>query len=268
MYLEYKYLISTIDFKKIKSEMLPYLILDSNADKKTKKEYTVRSVYFDTLQWRYYFEKIEGIKIRKKVRIRAYDDYSENKLVFLEIKRKNENYVSKNRATLFLDNLEKLFTTRNVEEYIISRGENGEAKEDAKKFLFYLNSEKLKPTILITYDREPYSYKFDKSLRITFDKNLRFLTSVNHYNLFEEGKLQPALKNKVIIEVKFSHPYPHWLSNIFTRYSLQRKAISKYTICLDTDKDFNPSSNYKKLALSNSSSLQFSMKNNITGQDD
>jgi SPX domain protein involved in polyphosphate accumulation len=268
MHLEYKYLISANVFEQVKNEMLPYLVLDSNADNKTRKEYTVRSIYYDTQQYQYYFEKIEGIKTRKKVRIRAYNDYSNNKIVFLEIKRKNENYVSKNRAALLLDDLEKLLAKRNVEKYIISSNENGKAVEDANKFLFYYNSENLKPTILVTYEREPYFYKFDSSLRITFDKNLRFQTSANDYNLFEERNLQPALIGKVIIEVKFNNPYPHWLLNIFNRYSLQRKAISKYTVCLDTDKDFNSSSKFKKFALSNSSRVQLSIRKNITGQDD
>lgn len=264
MHLEYKYLIPVSLFLEIKHEMLPFIELDLYANNGKNNQYTVRSIYFDDFQYKYYFEKIEGIKIRKKLRIRAYDDYTEEKIVFLEIKRKNDNYVYKNRAKIFFCDIEKFIISRDTESYILFSNGN-KATDNADKFLYYLNHETLRPTMLVTYDREPYYYKFDKCLRITFDKNLRCLSFPDFNDLFNEKDLEPAYNNNLIIEIKFEKALPFWLQNIITRYSLQRKALSKYTICLDADRRKNPANRYKNFVSSNyayNSSLLINTKTN------
>jgi hypothetical protein len=120
---------------------------------------------------------------------------------------------------------------------------------DAEKFLYYYTNDHLSPTILITYEREPFFYKFDKNLRITFDKNLRFLSFPEFDDLFEEEYLQKALKNNVVLEIKFTCSFPSWMQNILTRYNLQRRPVSKYTICIDQDRKINPSNKHKNLVI-------------------
>ena len=199
MHLEYKYLIPFSVYSKIKYEMLPYLVQDKNTQNKKNNDYTVRSLYFDSPQLKYYFEKIEGIKIRKKIRIRVYDDYAQEKEAFLEIKRKNEGYVYKERAQLCYTNIDEFLITGKAEDFIICPQSDGKAIGYAKTFFYYLIQENLHPTILVTYEREPYYCKFDSDLRITFDKNLRYLSFTDHHEIFEEKKLKPAINNKVII---------------------------------------------------------------------
>lgn len=258
MHLEYKYLIPFSVYLKIKNEMLPYLVPDKNALNKINNDYTVRSLYFDSPHLKYYFEKIEGIKIRKKIRIRVYDDYTEEKKAFLEIKRKNEGYVYKERAQLYFKNVDEFLDKGKAEDFIICPQSDGKAIGYAKTFFYYLIQENLHPTILVTYEREPYYYKFGNDLRITFDKNLRYLSFTNHHKIFEEKKLKPALNNKVIIEIKFSRTFPVWLKNIISRYGLQRQALSKYTICLQADKNIDLKRVYKKILITNSGSPQYS----------
>jgi len=249
MRLEYKYLIPASGFEKIRSEMLPYLKLDEYADRKDKKEYTVRSIYFDNPRWQYYIDKIEGLKDRKKLRVRGYNDSFGESLIFLEIKRKNQGFISKNRSPLLYGDLPKILETGNSKEYIFNSVSNSRSLNDAEKFLYYYTNDHLSPTILITYEREPFYYKFDKNLRITFDKNLRFLSFPEYDDLFEEEDLQKALKNYVILEIKFTCSFPSWMQNILTRYDLQRRPISKYTICIDQDRKINPSNKHKNLVI-------------------
>lgn len=258
MHLEYKYLLPFSVYSKINCEMLPYLVPDKNTQGKTSNDYTVRSLYFDSPQLKYYFEKIEGIKIRKKIRIRVYDNYTPEKKAFLEIKRKNEGYVYKERAQLYFKNIDEFLETGEAENFIICPQSDGKAIGYARTFFYYLIQENLHPTILVTYEREPYYYKFDDDLRITFDKNLRYLSFTDHSELFEEKKLKPALNNKVIIEIKFNRTFPVWLKNIISRYGLQRQALSKYTICLQADKNIDLRRVSKKILISNSGSPQYS----------
>lgn len=58
-------------------------------------EYTVRSIYYDSPTFNSYFEKVEGLKDRKKLRIRGYNSPEKVCKVFLEIKRKLENRIAK-----------------------------------------------------------------------------------------------------------------------------------------------------------------------------
>jgi hypothetical protein len=255
MRLEYKYLIPVSMMEQIRNELIPYMNVDKYAGE--KNEYTVRSIYFDTPRMRYYFEKVEGQKIRKKVRLRSYNEYQPDKKVFLEIKRKNQGYIYKHRSIIQLKDADTFFQEHNPEDYIINTGTNGTSLEDAKMFLFYMKHENLRPSILITYDREPYTGKFTKDLRITFDKNLRFLTHVDHYRLFEETDMNFALEGKTILEVKFRKSFPDWLRILLSRFSLQRMALSKYVICLEGDKRNNINSILKKVKTSTLGSQQF-----------
>ena len=103
MRLEYKYLVPINRLAEFKKELLPYVDIDDKFN--ANEEYKVRSIYFDTTDLRFYREKIEGLKIRKKLRIRGYNELENKNLVFLEIKRKNEGFVNKNRAPLHYSNL-------------------------------------------------------------------------------------------------------------------------------------------------------------------
>jgi len=259
MRLEYKYLIPVSKFHKIKNAIIPYFVPDKNALKNKSKDYTVRSLYFDTPKLRYYFEKIEGAKIRKKIRIRVYDNYAAGQIAFLEVKRKNGDHISKFRAPLLYQDLDKLFEIRDVKNLIICN-KSHKAAENAKMFLSYLIQDNLNPVSLIAYEREAFLSKFDRSLRITFDKNLRFLSSAKYKNMFEEEKLQKVLKDKVIIEIKFNHPMPAWLRDILVKYGLHRRSLSKYVICMDGNNHFDKA---KKLALSNLNLSHSSLQNII-----
>ncbi len=169
---EYKYLAPIELIGQLRFEVMPYVDYDEYASASKLGEYTVRSIYFDNDRLQYYNDKVDGLEVRKKVRIRGYGAKDENSIVFLEVKRKKGVYVLKSRSALTFENLEKIFISKDFERYILSKPiEN--AIESAKNFFYYVNVDNLKPIILVVYEREAYRGKFDDSLRITFDKNLR-----------------------------------------------------------------------------------------------
>ena len=69
---EFKFLLNTAKAQLIENEIKNFMILDSNASKNQNKKYFVRSLYFDTPNYANFYEKVDGIKIRKKFRIRSY----------------------------------------------------------------------------------------------------------------------------------------------------------------------------------------------------
>ena len=217
--------------------MEPYVRLDPYAQQRDDKEYIVRSIYFDTNELRFYHEKIAGLKIRKKLRIRGYNEFNHTNKLFLEIKRKHENYISKNRSQVDYHELGELFRAEDPMDYLNHKN----SRRDGKKFLYYIMRYGLRPIVLVVYNREAYYSCFNSNLRVTIDKNLRYYGFPEFSELYEDHLLQHALNGSAIMEVKFSRGFPDWLQSIIKEYNLSRGPLSKYTICLDAQTHLRPS---------------------------
>lgn len=240
MRLEHKYLISNSILPHLRQDIIPYVDYDKHLDN-GKQEYTVRSIYFDNRKLDYYFEKIEGIKVRKKLRIRGYNFVEGKNLIFLEIKKKCDNYIYKNRSPLHYEDLSQLFECGDIEKFISEKDCNKESINDGKRFFYHFINKSLRPINLVVYDREAFTCKFDNRLRITFDKNLRYLPFPAVSDLYlDDYHLYKVLINHSILEIKFNKNKPVWLQNIITKYGLTRSSLSKYVICLDDYSKHNP----------------------------
>jgi len=236
---EYKYLVSNDLIDTIRAEILPYMELDDFANKHSNGQYTVRSIYYDSPQFDCYREKVDGIQVRNKFRIRSYNQQSKKSIAFLEIKHKNTNCISKSRAPIYFTNIAKSLYSKRVNDYVLSFNGNGVEKKDARKFFYYYYLKNLHPAILVIYDREAFEGKFDSSLRLTFDKNLRSVIYPSLKQLYSEDKNKRTMNNNFILEVKFYGSLPVWIKTIITKYKLDRRALSKYTMSLETHHEFN-----------------------------
>ncbi len=261
MRLEYKFLVNNEQLNLIRKKISPFVKLDPYVKDTNDNEYTVRSIYFDSSNFDFYHEKIDGIKIRKKLRIRGYNNPSENDLVFLEIKNKYDNFIGKNRAPILLHDLGKLLKTKSVETYALTNNGFANSIQDGEKFFHHIIRNGLKPTILIVYEREAFFSKFDSSLRITFDKNLRYFENPRINNLYSDKDLEYATPNHFVLEIKFNNGYPKWVQDIIQEFELARRSVSKYTICIDSSNRIDP---LKKNIYSSDYSA-FSDKNAIEG---
>jgi hypothetical protein len=65
MKYEFKYIVPVSLLDELREAIRPYVDYDPFAAVMENHEYTVRSIYFDTARFDYYFEKIDGYKIRK-----------------------------------------------------------------------------------------------------------------------------------------------------------------------------------------------------------
>lgn len=236
--IECKYLISNKKLTALRNAVMPYMTLDKYSEIRPDKQYTVRSIYFDTRRLDYYHDKLAGIKRRKKLRIRGYNSQTNDSLIFLEIKRKNGPTITKARAPIPFADHADVINEGNLEKYkeILNSTENG--FKDAKKFLYHLYTSNLIPTIKIIYEREAFFYKFYQGIRVTFDKNLRSSLVVKPECLYEEENIRYGLPSKSIMEIKVYGEIPLWLQNIIGSFQLQQEALSKYTICLESHSPF------------------------------
>ena len=128
----------------------------------------INSIYFDTRNFKFYRENIEGISQRKKVRLRWYNDNINNSII--EIKNKNGFLGWKDyyKIKINLDNLDK----------------NNNQFNKIKIF----NKYNLFPIVKITYFRE-YFLSFCGKFRATLDTDIKINHKINkNYDDFHLDK--------------------------------------------------------------------------------
>lgn len=186
--------------------------------------YFVTSLYFDSPTLRCYNEKISGIKNRAKLRLRTYENDVENpQNIFLEIKRKMDAVIIKDRMEIDTD--------------LYERSLIGDYRESGNKTIneFFVRKRfsSMLPIVLVKYKRKPLVSKFDNNLRITFDYSLE----AGQADSFSSHQtLNPIFPESAVIEVKYNNSLPVWIHKIIQQYELQRQSISKYCHGIDTIK--------------------------------
>lgn len=231
--LEYKYYIPEKHLASLRADVLPYLNHDIYAKNRPNYEYTVRSVYLDSNKLHTYHEKLAGIKERCKFRIRSYNQPAEDSIAFVEIKRKDEDFISKDRSKVLYKNVESFLETKDFSLLVGSRRDQTNRETSARNFLYYHSLYQLKPTVVITYEREAFECKYGTGLRITFDKHIRARATNSYDELFVDEKMKPALINFFILEIKFHKIVPNWLPRVMNNYDVFRDSASKYVMSID-----------------------------------
>jgi hypothetical protein len=250
MRLEYKYPVPNELLPKLRAMITPFVDVDRYAERSGPRGYTVRSIYLDTFALGSYYGKIAGLKMRKKIRIRGYNEHNGNDVVFLEIKRKYGMALAKSRAPVLYEHVEDMLISGDIDRYVLASEDFPNALKDTKRFLFYVYGASLHPTVLIVYEREAYYSKFNHSLRITLDKNMRSSIYPSIDALFSEDKILYSIPKHSVFEIKFCGGLPLWLRSIIGALGLKRRALSKYALCLDTHNMPQRSSKRSMLAFS------------------
>ncbi len=194
--------------------------------------YTVRSIYFDTRRLRFYFEKHDGLKRRRKLRIRTYNDRDSSSVASFEIKNKISNTCLKERAIFPYDMMRQLVDTGIPDSSSVPYISTIQ-KTNFGKFMFLKDYMNLEPSVLVTYEREAYVGQLDKNIRVTFDRNIRGISRPKLDQLFSEFGFRHLGTNRVILELKFNNLMPAWMKKFAMEMNLHSRPISKYCHCID-----------------------------------
>jgi len=223
--LEYKYFVPYERLDALRRRFLAGMQHDDFSRRMTASRYTVRSIYYDTPNFRFYHEKLQSVKNRKKLRIRTYNQPAADSPAFFEIKHKFGNVIYKERMKVPLDDAPALL-------------EDGEALKITElpaadrtilnKFFLLFDKLILEPKVLVTYEREALQGLDDQRLRVTFDLNTRSYAYPEWQDLFREDDLNAINDNCFILEIKFDEWMPFWVQRIVSDYDLHRQSISKY----------------------------------------
>lgn len=233
---EIKYYIALERLPQVRKYFAPYVTLDPFSEMRQDKNYIVRSIYFDSSELDFYYEKIDGLKIRKKLRVRTYNEQDSIDIAFLEIKRRYEKVIYKERLKIPLDLIEMICIDRKkpngeitFKELQCSCGNNGFANSRViDRFLYNLDHKNLKPTLLVIYEREAYVGIIDQDVRVTFDKNVRTKIFPTIDEVFAEDDLTDVTNDVAILELKFNNFMPTWLRKATYHLNIQAQSISKY----------------------------------------
>lgn len=229
---ELKYFIVPESIQEIRDYLRPYTELDPFSAEIENHSYTVRSIYFDTDSFDFYYEKMDGLKIRKKIRCRAYNEFDVDKPAFLEIKRRYNNQIIKERAKIPLSRIEEIHKRLENPSDIDTKWVNN--KNTVEKYLYNIKKLNLHPAALVTYEREAYIGALNNHERITFDKNIRCLLFPEISELFREDDLKIVTDTLYILELKFENFMPKWMISLVRDLRLRQEPIPKYCMSIDT----------------------------------
>lgn len=151
----------------------------------------------------------------------------------MEIKRKDENYVSKDRIPILYTEINNFMNNMDLTKISNHTIEYEKRIKAAKNFFFYFSKNKLKPLINVVYEREAFECKFGSGLRVTFDINIRSFLTQTYDNLFDNAEMEILYPSHFVLEIKYYRALPSWVPKLINKYDLKKEAISKYALSMD-----------------------------------
>lgn len=211
---EYKYLISYEEMLALRSKLNELLPIDRDYN-----GYMIRSLYFDSVNDDDYYEKLDGVINRKKIRIRIYD--TTGNLVKLELKSKYDIHQLKESLIISKEDALKLIN----EDYEVLLSYDNEV---ARKIYVMLKTGSYKPKTIIEYNR--IAFKTSTTTRITFDYNIKSSTNFDEFFSDNINYLDLTNNKEVVLEVKFDRFLEPYISNVLANYQSKAQSVSKYVM--------------------------------------
>ena len=183
-------------------------------------KYLIRSLYFDNGADMALREKLDGINVRDKYRIRYYDLSPDP--IHLEKKSKRNGLGSKVSARLTASEAQKIVD-----------GDWEWMKEDSRPLVRELyekmQSQGLRPKTIVDYTREAFTFPAG-NVRVTLDYNIR--TGLRNTDFLNpECVTIPVKEDPIILEVKWDEFLPSVIRDIVQLKGRHTSAFSKYAAC-------------------------------------
>lgn len=216
---ELKYTISSGQLQLLKNRLVRLVLLDSHVGQ--QGSYSIRSLYFDDYYDRCLKENENGTDPREKFRIRIYN-HSQDRIT-LECKRKERGKNLKTSCPLTIEQTRMLMAGKPLPDIASQH-------PVLRKLTMEMLTRKLRPVVIVEYDRIPYVYK-NGNVRITLDTNISSSGAVECF-LEERIPKRPVMPlGQQLLEVKYDEYLPDFIYRSLQLHSLRQTAFSKYYIC-------------------------------------
>jgi len=215
---ERKFMISELDFQSIEHLIKhnPAMFLERFTERR------VNNLYFDSVDFRNYHEKVAGISERLKIRIRWYGKLFgliKNPVLEIKIKKGELNHKVSFKLKSFI--LDESFSSELLQKKVF---------EKSKLPDLIVEMLRLSRPILSNSYKRKYFQSTNKKYRITLDKNLVFFKIKNKNNNFNEKFLD---RDNQILEIKYSEDCDDGVSEITKHFPFRLTATSKYIYGVD-----------------------------------
>ena len=214
---EWKHEISAADRHILRTRLQAVCRPDPHAD---GGKYLIRSLYFDDWNDSALQEKLDGINIREKFRIRCYN--GDRSFIRLEKKCKFNALGTKAQAVMTAEEVQS----------VIGGDISWMAACDRpllQELYAKMTTRGLRPRTIVDYTREPFIYG-PGNVRVTFDYNIR--TGLRSTDFLNPGCVTiPVPGDPIILEVKWDAYLPSVIRDIIQLEGRQTGSYSKYAAC-------------------------------------
>ena len=214
---ELKYLISPIDAAALRHRLRAALRPDAHAG---PGGYRIRSLYFDNPDNKALREKLDGVSVREKFRIRYYN--ADPSFIRLEKKCKAHGLCRKAATPVTRAGCERLLQgdtlwLRDAEDPLLM------------ELYCKMTSQGLRPKVIVDYDREAFVFG-PGNVRVTLDSHVR--TALQATALFRPDlSMAKAQAHALVLEVKYDAYLPDLVRDLIQTNTRQASAFSKYAVC-------------------------------------
>lgn len=215
---EKKFLLQQQEFFSLKNQIGQVLPGDSHNG---PLGYPVRSLYFDTIYDKDYFEKLEGVELRRKIRLRCYSPDSE--FAMLEMKQKQGDLQLKRSLKVEREDAKRLAKG----DYSPLLKYSGERGDFALECYGLMNRSCYLPKTIVEYQRMAYIAK-ENRIRITFDQNIA--STESSMDLFSPKLLMNPVMDRtfVVLEVKYNNFLLGYIQQILNGADRSEVSVSKF----------------------------------------
>ena len=183
-------------------------------------KYHIRSLYFDNPDDKALREKIDGVNIREKFRIRLYN--RDTSLIKLEKKSKRNGLGTKYSASLTEEEAQKI-----VDGDLDWMMASDQAL--VQELYCKMRYQRLEPKTIVDYTREPFIFR-PGNVRVTLDYDIRTGQERTEF-LDPEVVTIPAGDAPILVEVKWDEFLPTIIRDAVTLPNRRVGSFSKYAQC-------------------------------------
>ena len=214
---EWKHEISYADLLAIRQRLRAVAESDPHAE---GGRYLIRSLYFDNLDDKALREKIDGVNLREKFRIRYYN--GDTSVIHLEKKSRRAGLGTKFSAALSREEAQSIVDDRL--DWMMDSG-----RPLVQELYCKMRYQGLCPKVIVDYTREPFIYR-PGNVRVTFDYDIRTGLSCTDF-LNPDCVTIPAGDAPILLEVKWDAFLPSIIRDAVQTPGRHAEAFSKYAQC-------------------------------------
>lgn len=214
---EWKHVLNTGDLLILRQRLRAVMESDPHA---IDGKYYIRSLYFDNPDDKALREKIDGVNMREKFRIRLYN--CDSSVIHLEKKSKRNGLGTKYSAVLTAEQAQKI-VDGDIDWML--RSDHPLIQELYCKMRY----QGMRPKTIVDYTREPFIFR-PGNVRVTLDYDIRTGLGCTDF-LNPDAVTIPAGDAPILVEVKWDEFLPSIIRDLVSIPDRRVGSFSKYAQC-------------------------------------